>query len=62
MSYRQNLQEIIDLLSLALQDANKFDEGSDAAGKRIRQAAQTAKNSLQEFRLAVQAERNSRKA
>jgi len=61
MTYAQQLQSIIDSLTLALEDAAKFDSGVDAAGRRVRSSAQEAKTKLQELRLAVQAERNSRK-
>jgi len=61
MTYTQQLQSIIDSLTLALEDASKFDSGVDAAGRRIRSSAQEAKTKLQELRLSIQAERNSRK-
>jgi len=61
MTYTQQLQSIINMLTEALADAKKFDAGVDAAGRRIRSSAQDAKLELQNFRLAVQSERNSRK-
>lgn len=60
--YKSSLQEIISELEAALEDAEKFDANNDAAGRRLRAAAQTAKNKLQELRIAVQTERNARKA
>jgi hypothetical protein len=45
-----------------LADAEKFEAGNDAAGRRIRAAAQLAKTDLQELRKQIQEERNSRKA
>lgn len=62
MNYRTQLQNIIDALAASLDDAQKFDDGVDAAGKRLRAASQDAKTKLQELRLSVQAERNSRKS
>tara|TARA_Y100001973_G_scaffold73212_1_gene106772 strand:+ start:122 stop:319 length:198 start_codon:yes stop_codon:yes gene_type:complete len=62
MTYSQQLQAIIDTLTNSLQDAAKFDTGVDAAGRRVRSSAQEAKTKLQELRLAIQAERNSRKS
>lgn len=62
MNYKTQLQNIIDALTASLDDAQKFDDGVDAAGKRLRAASQDAKAKLQELRLSVQAERNSRKS
>ena len=62
MTYTQQVQAIIDTLTNSLHDAAKFDSGVDAAGRRVRSSAQEAKNKLQELRLAIQAERNSRKS
>lgn len=60
--FEQRLQQIIDSLTSSLEDAKKFDQNNDAAGRRIRSVAQQAKNDLQQLRLDIQAERNSRKA
>ena len=60
--YKSSLQQIISELETALEDAEKFDANNDAAGRRLRAAAQKAKNKLQELRLSVQTERNARKA
>ena len=62
MNYETQLNNIINTLTSALADAKSFDQGTDVAGKRLRQAAQDAKTSLQTLRLSVQAERNSRKS
>lgn len=59
---KQKLQELIDQLTASLPDAEKFEAGNDAAGKRVRAIAQSVKNDLQTLRLDIQAERNSRKA
>jgi hypothetical protein len=61
-TYLSKLNEIIESLTAARDDAQKFDNGNDAAGKRLRGVAQTAKASLQELRVEVQSERNARKA
>jgi len=60
--FNERLQSIIDALTEALQDASKFDSGVDAAGRRVRSAAQVAKNELQQLRLDIQSQRNNRKA
>lgn len=62
MTYTQQLQAIINQLTEALADSKKFDQGVDAAGRRLRATAQQTRADLKELRLAVQAERNSRKA
>lgn len=60
--YKQKLSNIIDQLTAALEDANKFDQNNDSAGRRVRSAAQQARNDLQNLRLEIQTERNSRKS
>lgn len=60
--FKTQLQQIIDNLNAAIEDAEKFDSGNDAAGRRVRAASQEAKNNLQQLRLDIQAERNNRKA
>lgn len=62
MNYSTQLQNLIDTLSAALEDATKFDSGVDAAGKRLRATCQDVKAELQNLRISIQAERNSRKA
>jgi len=61
MTYTQTLQAIIDDLSAALADSQKFDQGVDIAGQRLRSKTQATRNQLKEFRKTIQAERNSRK-
>jgi len=56
------LKEILTLLTEAHSDAEKFDSGNDAAGKRLRSIAQLTKKKLQQLRLDIQTERNSRKS
>jgi hypothetical protein len=58
--YTTKLNELITLLTSALEDAERFDNSNDTAGKRLRQVAQTAKTKLQEFRLEIQEERVAR--
>lgn len=60
--YKQKLSNIIDQLTVALEDADKFDQNNDSAGRRVRSAAQQAKNDLQNLRLEIQTERNNRKS
>ena len=62
MNFKTQLEAIVNILTASLEDAQKFDDGIDAAGKRLRASSQEAKNKLQELRLSVQAERNSRKS
>ena len=62
MNFEAQLTQIISELTSSLEDAVKFDSGVDAAGKRLRASAQEAKQKLQNLRLTVQAERNSRKS
>lgn len=59
---KQTLNDIIAKLTEALVDAEKFEAGNDAAGRRTRAAAQLARNELQELRKQIQEQRNSRKA
>jgi hypothetical protein len=61
-TFISQLNEIIETLSAAKEDAQKFDAGNDAAGKRLRAMAQAAKTQLQNLRVTVQNERNSRKS
>ena len=58
---KQKLQQLVNTLTEALSDAEKFDGGNDAAGRRVRAAAQEVKTELQALRQQIQAERNSRK-
>jgi hypothetical protein len=60
--FQQRLQQILDSLLTAIEDAKKFDEKNDSAGRRVRVSAQKAKSELQQLRIDIQSERNSRKA
>ena len=57
---KQNLEQIVNALQEALADADKFDEGNAAAGRRVRKAAQDARTALFDLRKQVSAEANSR--
>lgn len=59
--YKAQLNQIINSLNEALVEAEKFDAGNDAAGRRLRAACQEAKTNLQTLRVEVQNERNARK-
>lgn len=59
--YKSSLQQIIANLTLALEEADKFDSNNDSAGRRLRSACQSARTDLQELRRSVQLERNARK-
>jgi|TARA_Y100000034_G_C6731091_1_gene323872 hypothetical protein len=61
MTVKTQLQEILSLITEAVQDAEKFDNGNDTAGKRVRIAAQEAKKKLQQLRTDIQTVRNVRK-
>ncbi|MAQ56803.1 MAG: histone H1 [Euryarchaeota archaeon] len=54
------VQGMIDALGDALGDAAKHDRGNSAAGTRVRKAMQAAKNTAQDVRKQVQADKNSR--
>ena len=56
MSVEEMVQGMID----ALGDAAKHDRGNSAAGTRVRKAMQAAKNTAQDVRKQVQADKNSR--
>ena len=43
----------------ALQDAEKFTNGNNSAGTRVRKAMQNIKNLAQQVRLEVQSQKNS---
>ena len=60
MSVESMVQGMIDALNDALGDAGKHDRGNNAAGTRVRKAMQAAKNTAQDVRKQVQADKNSR--
>jgi len=57
----EKLREILDLLTQAVADSEKFDRGMDAPGTRLRKKAMEASKLLKELRRAVLDERNRRK-
>jgi len=52
------VQKMIDDLTESLGDAAKHDKGNSAAGTRVRKAMQAAKNTAQDVRKQVQADKN----
>jgi hypothetical protein len=59
MSVADMVQGMIDTLNEALVDAGKHDRGNSAAGTRVRKAMQSTKNSAQDVRKQVQADKNA---
>ncbi len=59
MSVEAMVQGMIDTLNEALGDAAKHDRGNSAAGTRVRKAMQATKNSAQDVRKQVQADKNA---
>ena len=57
----EKLREVLDLLTQAVADSEKFDRGMDAPGTRLRKKAMEASKLLKELRQAVLDERNERK-
>ena len=54
----ETLHNISEQLTEAIYDAEKFDQGNNSAGTRVRKAMQNIKNLAQQVRLEVQAEKN----
>ena len=59
MSIETKLQSIVDDLTTAVADANKFDRGNASAGTRVRKAAMAATKGLKAVRTEVQEIKNS---
>ena len=57
----EKLRKILDLLTQAVADSEKFDRGMDAPGTRLRKKSMEASKLLKELRQAVLDERNERK-
>tara|TARA_B100000131_G_scaffold183372_1_gene176786 strand:+ start:956 stop:1144 length:189 start_codon:yes stop_codon:yes gene_type:complete len=55
------LQEILSELSLAVRDAEKFDNGNASAGRRVRKSAMQAIKELKDLRAEVMGELHDRK-
>lgn len=56
----ERLQEIISELSLAVRDAEKFDNGNVSAGRRVRKSAMAAIKELKTLRTEVMDELHER--
>ncbi len=59
MSAEAMVQGMIDTLNDAMVDAAKHDRGNSAADTRVRKAMQAVKNSAQDVRKQVQADKNA---
>jgi len=57
----EQLQKILSELSLAVRDAEKFDNGNASAGRRVRKSAMQAIKELRELRATVMADLHDRK-
>ena len=57
---REDIQNMINELIEALDDAEKHDKGNGAAGTRVRKVMSKCKNLAQGVRVMVQSEKNSR--
>lgn len=62
MNAQEQVQSLIDSLTAALVDAEKFDNGNSAAGTRLRKAAQDGKGTLHEIRKYVSEVKTARQA
>ena len=60
MSIENELQTIINNLTTAINDANKFDGGNASAGTRVRKAAMEATKNLKDLRANVTNVKNAR--
>jgi len=60
MSVRDMIQEMINQLAEAIDDAEKHDNGNNAAGTRVRKVMQSCKNIAQEVRVKVQTDKDQR--
>lgn len=60
MSIETELQTIVNTLTTAITDANKFDAGNSSAGTRVRKAAMEATKSLKTLRTTVSETKNNR--
>ena len=55
---RETLENISEQLVDAIYDAEKFNQGNNSAGTRVRKAMQNIKSLAQSVRLEVQAQKN----
>lgn len=61
MDTKETLNQMIQLLSASLDDAEKFERGQDAAGRRIRSTLSQIAASCKTLRTDIQTTRNQRK-
>ncbi len=61
MSIESLMGRIVSVVSEAALDAEKFDRGNDAAGRRIRKACMEVSRACKNVRTEVQSIRNHRK-
>ena len=61
MNAQKQIQALLDTLTAALVDAEKFDNGNSAAGTRLRKTAQDTKGALQNMRVYVSEAKTARK-
>jgi hypothetical protein len=61
MTHYETLQKIIADLTATLPEADKFDQGNDRAGVRLRKATLTGSQALGQLRKTVQEDRTRRK-
>ena len=59
MSVEAMVQAMIDELTTALGDAAKHDQGTSAAGTRVRKAMQACKAAAQDVRIQVQTDKTA---
>lgn len=62
MSIKEALSAMAVELEEAQVDCDKFENGNDAAGRRVRSALMNISKACKELRTAIQNERNARKA
>jgi len=54
----ETLENILSQVQEAIHDAEKFDQGNNSAGTRVRKAMQNIKSLAQSVRLEIQAQKN----
>ncbi len=62
MSLTARMIDLADKLSESLKDSEKFENGNDAAGKRVRKVCAEVANECKELRAEIQQIRNHRKS
>lgn len=62
MGVKSAIEVLYAQLECCIVDAEKFERGNDAAGKRVRACLMNLSKASKELRAAIQAERNSRRA